>query len=64
MNKQFTYYRPKAVDMRKLYITAQPTPNKDIRFDTLDEDSLDNLWLDKSRRLQARRWRKIKRQLV
>lgn len=65
MNKQFTYSRSKAVDMRKLYIAAQPNPTKEIRFETLDDDdSWDSIWLDKARRLQARRWRKIKNQVI
>lgn len=49
--------------LKKYYILTQPTRLSDLSRDDMDED--DNLaWREKSRRLQARRWRKLKHQLI
>ncbi len=48
---------------RKHVVVGRPTSAAAISFDDLYEDISDN-WLEKSRRLQARRWRKIKHQLA
>ncbi len=48
---------------RKHVVVGQPTSAASVSFDDLYEDISDN-WLEKSRRLQARRWRKIKHQLA
>jgi hypothetical protein len=42
-------------------VVNQPTNAASLSFDELYEDISDQ-WLEKSRRLQARRWRKIKHQ--
>lgn len=43
-------------------------PNDFIRipggFEDLDEENFDNDWRERARRLQVRRWRKLKHQLV
>lgn len=50
-------------NMTKYYILAQPTRLSDLTLDEYEET--DNLaWRDKARKLQARRWRKIKHQLA
>lgn len=46
---------------RKHVVVGQPVSTSSISFDDLYEDISDN-WLEKARRLQARRWRKIKHQ--
>ncbi|MEX1058833.1 MAG: hypothetical protein WEC17_00130 [Candidatus Saccharimonadales bacterium] len=42
-------------------MVGRPTSVSSISFDELYEDISDQ-WLEKARRLQARRWRKIKHQ--
>ena len=50
-------------NIAKYYILAQPARLSDLTLDELDY--ADNLgWLDKARKLQARRWRKIKHQIA
>lgn len=49
--------------LKKYYILTQPTKLSDLSMDSLDTDD-SYAWREKSRRLQARRWRKIKHQLV
>jgi len=46
----------------KFHIIAEPIHASEI--DDLDDDYTDYRWLAKSRRMQARRWRKIKHQLA
>lgn len=49
--------------LKKYYILTQPTRLSDLALEDMDED--DNFaWLEKSRRLQARRWHKLKNQLA
>ena len=47
--------------VRKNVMVGRPIGTAAISFDDLYEDISDH-WLEKSRRLQARRWRKIKHQ--
>lgn len=54
---------PKDTSMTKYYILTQPTRLSDLSFDELD-DGDDKSWRDKARKLQVRRWRKIKHQLA
>lgn len=48
---------------RKHVVVGRPISADSISFDDLYEDISEN-WIEKSRRLQARRWRKIKHQLA
>jgi len=50
-------------NMTKYYILAQPARLSDLTLDEY-EDTQDLAWRDKARKLQARRWRKIKHQLA
>ncbi len=54
-------YRIKGGRTRKHLVVGRPTSVSSISFDELYEDISDQ-WLEKARRLQARRWRKIKHQ--
>ncbi|MEX0881504.1 MAG: hypothetical protein WDZ34_01350 [Candidatus Saccharimonadales bacterium] len=54
-------YRIKSERTRKHVVVGRPTSVSSISFDELYEDISDQ-WLEKARRLQARRWRKIKHQ--
>ena len=47
----------------KYYILTQPTRLSDLSLDELEPADTAG-WREKSRRLQARRWRKIKHQLA
>jgi hypothetical protein len=47
----------------KYYILTRPAKLSDLSLDELDGDDVSN-WRDKSRQMQARRWRKLKHQLV
>ncbi|HVS78908.1 MAG TPA: hypothetical protein VHD84_01300 [Candidatus Saccharimonadales bacterium] len=49
--------------VKKYYILTQPAKLSDLNLDEY-EDSDDSGWREKSRQLQARRWRKIRHQLV
>lgn len=49
-------------NMTKYYILSQPTRLSDLTLDDIDDDG--SGWRDKARKLQARRWRKIKHQLA
>jgi hypothetical protein len=70
MNRHYAYYAPQKYNMKKLYIVTRPTRRTDLELDDdIDPvgtgDGDDNAdWRDKARRLQLRRWRKIKHQLV
>ncbi len=46
---------------KKHFIVNKPTTLSALSFDDLYEDISEG-WLEKARRLQARRWRKIKHQ--
>lgn len=49
--------------IQKQHIVSQPTRVSDLTFeDLIDDVSTD--WEGKAMRLQARRWRKLKRQMV
>lgn len=50
-------------NMTKYYILTQPTRLSDLAIEDMDDDDHFG-WRDKSRKLQARRWRKIKHQLA
>jgi len=54
-------YTIKGERSRKHVVVGRPTTVSSITFDELYEDISDH-WLEKARRLQARRWRKIKHQ--
>lgn len=45
----------------KYYVIKQSTPLSDLTYEELYEDT-SNDWQDKARKLQIRRWRKIKHQ--
>lgn len=47
----------------KYYILTRPAKLSDLSLDDLDEDDIGS-WREKSKQLQARRWRKLKHQLV
>lgn len=46
---------------RKHLVVGRPMSTTSVNFDYLYEDISDH-WLEKARKLQARRWRKIKHQ--
>lgn len=48
--------------MKRLRILTKPTRVSEVNFDDLFEDQDD--WRLKAERLQARRWRKLKNQLI
>jgi hypothetical protein len=51
--------------MKKYYILTRPVKLSDMSFDEIDSEyDDDGDWREKSRRLQARRWRKIRHQLA
>jgi hypothetical protein len=52
----------KNVNMKKMYLVTRPTRLSELHMDEYDDS--DDSWRDKSRRLQARRWRAIKNQLA
>jgi hypothetical protein len=49
--------------MKKFKILSKPTRVSDLSFDDLYEDT-DVSWQVKAERLQARRWRKLKHQMI
>lgn len=49
--------------MKKRHLVTKPTRLSDLKFEDLYEDIADD-WEAKAERLQARRWRKIKHQLI
>ncbi|MBX4188506.1 hypothetical protein KW792_00190 [Candidatus Saccharibacteria bacterium] len=49
--------------VRKYYILTRPSKLSDLTLDDMDEEDTSG-WREKSRQLQARRWRKIKHQLA
>ncbi|MBI4033687.1 hypothetical protein HY379_01680 [Candidatus Saccharibacteria bacterium] len=54
-------YRIKGERTRKHVVVGRPTSLSSISFDEL-YDEFSYQWQEKARRLQARRWRKIKNQ--
>ena len=51
--------------IKKYYILTRPVKLSDMSFDEIDSAYDDDMeWREKSRRLQARRWRKIRHQLA
>lgn len=51
-------------NLKKYYILTRPTKLSEMSFDEIDSEYDGQDWREKSRRLQARRWRKIRHQLV
>jgi hypothetical protein len=50
--------------VKKYYILTRPSRLSDLTLDELEDDSPEYGWREKSRQLQARRWRKIRHQLA
>jgi hypothetical protein len=46
------------------FILTRPARLSDMSIDDIDDADAENGWREKSRQLQARRWRKIRHQLV
>lgn len=53
----------KDVNVKKFYILSRPTKLSEFSFEELEGDDTGG-WREKSRQLQARRWRKIRHQLA
>jgi hypothetical protein len=53
----------KSTNLGKFYILTRPAKLSDLEFDELDGDDATG-WREKSRQMQARRWRKIRHQLA
>ena len=49
--------------LKKMYILTRPARLSELELDELENDN-DTGWREKSRQLQARRWRKIRHQLA
>jgi hypothetical protein len=49
--------------LSKYYILTRPSKLSDISLDELEGDDLSG-WREKSKQMQARRWRKLKHQLI
>lgn len=64
MNRHSAFAGPvKDNSVRKYYILTRPARLSDLSLDDMDEQDTSG-WREKSRALQARRWRKIKHQLA
>lgn len=64
MSKHTDYSGPyKDNSLSKYYILTRPSKLSDISFDDLEGDDISG-WREKSKQLQARRWRKLKHQLI
>ena len=48
--------------MKKYYIITKPTRLSDLTLDDLDDN--DFSWHERSRQLQARRWKKMRNQIA
>jgi hypothetical protein len=48
--------------MKKYYIITKPTKLSDLTLDDLDDT--DYSWREQSRQLQARRWRKLRHEMI
>jgi hypothetical protein len=46
------------------YILTRPARLSDMSIEDIDDADANNGWREKSRQLQARRWRKIRHQLT
>ena len=53
----------KSNNVSKYYILTRPQKLSDLALDELEDDDVSG-WREKSKQLQARRWRKIRHQLV
>lgn len=62
MKRNYTNLRE--FNMRKHYILTRPAPIDDVREDLVYQPDLNDTWIEKARRLQVRRWRKLKHQMV
>jgi len=51
-------------NVKKYYILTRPAKLSDLAIDDIDDSYSEYGWREKSRQLQARRWRKIRHQLV
>lgn len=51
-------------NVKKYYILTRPMKLSEMSFDEIDTEYDDEDWREKSRRMQARRWRKIRHQLA
>jgi hypothetical protein len=59
-----SYYKVRKPNMQK-YILTKPKGFSSLTFDNFyDDEETEDAWEEKARRLQVRRWRKIKHQLV
>jgi hypothetical protein len=47
-----------------MYILTRPTRLSDMSLDEIEDADAENGWREKSRQLQARRWRKIRHELA
>jgi hypothetical protein len=63
MNKSSGLGHIKDSKVSKYYILTRPAKLSDLSLDDLDGDDPSG-WREKSKQLQARRWRKLKHQLV
>lgn len=64
MSKHSAYMGPtKDNSLSKYYILTRPSKLSDISLDELEGDDLSG-WREKSKQMQARRWRKLKHQLI
>lgn len=50
--------------LKKYYILTRPSKLSDLTLDDIEDNSPESGWREKSRQLQARRWRKIRHQLA
>jgi hypothetical protein len=50
--------------VKKYYILTRPARLSDLALDEMENDEPESGWREKSRQLQARRWRKIRHQLA
>jgi hypothetical protein len=50
--------------VKKYYILTRPSRLSDLALDEMEDDDPESGWREKSRQLQARRWRKIRHQLA
>jgi hypothetical protein len=50
--------------VKKYYILTRPARLSDLELDEMLDDDPESGWREKSRQLQARRWRKIRHQLA
>ncbi len=53
----------KDINVKKYYILSRPSKLSDLSLDEMEADDSSG-WREKSRQMQARRWRKIRHQLA